>query len=83
MNSGFAQLYVFGAAAAWQMHAVELAREWVAKLSEHPAFNSLQAVRVALMSSYDPVAIGQFEHIMKLLREAGLPAQQGVQPAAA
>jgi tetratricopeptide (TPR) repeat protein len=75
VNSAFAQLYVFGAAAAWQLQAVDQAREWVSKLGEHPAFSSLEAVRVALLPTYAPAAMGQYEHLMRMLGEAGLPAR--------
>lgn len=74
VNPGFAQLYLYGTVAAWRLGAVDLACEWVSKLREQPAFGSLEAVRVALLPTYDTAAMGQYEHIIEMLREAGLPA---------
>jgi DNA-binding winged helix-turn-helix (wHTH) protein/TolB-like protein len=75
VNPGFAQLYLFGMVAAWQLGAVELAREWLSTLRIHPAFCSLEAVRVTMRPTFDPVAIGQLEQLLETLRQAGLPAQ--------
>lgn len=75
VNSGYAQVYMGGVAAAWRLGAVEQAREWVATLRQHPAFCSLEAVRVSIASTFDPAAIGQLEQLLNTLREAGLPAQ--------
>jgi hypothetical protein len=54
---------------------VELAHEWVAALRHHPAFCSLEAVRVTLVNTFDPACIPQLEQWLGTLREAGLPAQ--------
>jgi DNA-binding winged helix-turn-helix (wHTH) protein/tetratricopeptide (TPR) repeat protein len=75
VNPHYGQSYVYGTAAAWQVGAVDAAREWICRLREHPAFSSLEALRVTMLPTYDPAAIGQFEHLMRLLREAGLPAR--------
>ena len=75
VNPGYAQVYLFGTAAAWRLGAVEQAHEWVATLREHPAFCSLEAIRVTVGRTFDPAAIGQLERLLETLREAGLPAQ--------
>jgi DNA-binding winged helix-turn-helix (wHTH) protein/tetratricopeptide (TPR) repeat protein len=75
VNPGYAQLYMFGTAAAWQLGVVDLAHEWVTTLRKHPAFCSLEAVRVTMRPTFDPAAIGQLEQLLETLREAGLPAQ--------
>jgi len=75
VNPDYAQVYLTGAAAAWRLGAVEQAHEWVAKLRQHPAFCSLEAVRETLVRSFDPACIGQLEQWLDTLREAGLPAQ--------
>lgn len=75
VNPSYAQSYLFGTAAAWRLGAIEMAHAWVAKLREHPAFASLHAVRATLLPSYDPVATGQFEDLVRMLGEAGLPAR--------
>ena len=74
VNPGFAQLYLFGTAAAWRLGAQAQAHIWVAVLREHKAFSSLTAVRASLEPTYDPAALGQFEALIGLLRESGLPA---------
>lgn len=73
VNPAHAQVYLFGTAAAWQLGAAEQAHAWVVKLREHKAFSSLAAVRVTLMPTYDPAALGQCEQLIAMLREAGLP----------
>ena len=75
VNSGYAQVYMGGAVAAWRLGAVEQAHEWVATLRQHPAFCSLEAMRVSIGSTFDPAAIGQLEQLLDTLREAGLPAR--------
>lgn len=75
VNPSYGQLYLAGAVAAWRLGAVEQAHEWIAALSQHPAFCSLEAVRVTLVRTYDPTCIGQMERLLDTLREAGLPAQ--------
>ncbi len=75
VNPNYAQVYMSGVAAAWRLGAAEQAHEWVATLRQHPAFCSLEAVRMSLTSSFDPAAIGQLEQLLDTLREAGLPAQ--------
>jgi DNA-binding winged helix-turn-helix (wHTH) protein/tetratricopeptide (TPR) repeat protein len=75
VNPDFAQVYLVGSAAAWRLGAVEQAHEWVAKLRQHPAFCSLEAIRVTLVRTFDPACIGQLEQWLDTLREAGLPAQ--------
>lgn len=75
VNASYGQLYMVGVVAAWRLGAVEQAHEWVATLRGHPAFCSLDAVRVTLTRTYDPAAIGQLEQLVETLREAGLPAQ--------
>jgi tetratricopeptide (TPR) repeat protein len=75
VNPSYGQLYLAGAVAAWRLGAVEQAHEWIAALRQHPAFCSLEAVRVTLVRTYDPTCIGQMEQLLDTLREAGLPAQ--------
>jgi DNA-binding winged helix-turn-helix (wHTH) protein/tetratricopeptide (TPR) repeat protein len=75
VNPDYAQLYIGGVAAAWRLGAVEQAHQWVITLRQHPAFCSLEAVRVSIASTFDPAAIGQLEQLLDTLREAGLPAQ--------
>ncbi len=75
VNPDYAQVYLAGAAAAWRLGSVELAHEWVAKLRQHPAFCSLEAVRLTLVRTFDPSCVPQLEHLLDTLREAGLPAQ--------
>ena len=57
------------------MGAVEQAHEWVATLRQHPAFCSLEAIRVTLARTFDTACIGQLEQLLDMLREAGMPAQ--------
>jgi tetratricopeptide (TPR) repeat protein len=75
VNPSYGQLYLAGAVAAWRLGAAEQAHEWIATLRQHPAFCSLEAVRVTLVRTYDPTCIGQMEQLLDTLREAGLPAQ--------
>ncbi|MDE2367926.1 MAG: winged helix-turn-helix domain-containing protein [Burkholderiales bacterium] len=75
VNPDYAQCYLAGAAAAWRLGAVEQAHEWVATLRRHPAFCSLDAVRVTLERTFDPACIGLLERWLDTLREAGLPTQ--------
>jgi len=75
VNPDYAQVYLAGTAAAWRLGAVEQAHEWVATLRRHPAFCSLEAIRVTLERSFDPACIGQLDALLDTLREAGLPAQ--------
>jgi DNA-binding winged helix-turn-helix (wHTH) protein/TolB-like protein len=75
VNASYGQSYMAGAAAAWRLGAIEQAHEWVATLRQHPAFCSLDAVRVTLVRTFDPACIGQLEQLLDTLREAGLPAQ--------
>ena len=76
VNPGFAQLYVIGTAAAWRLgaEAHTQAHGWVKLLRDHKAFSSVAAVRASQQPLYDPAALGQFEALIGLLREAGLPA---------
>lgn len=73
VNPGYAQLYVTGIAAAWRLGHVEQAHEWVHTLREHPAYCSLEAIRVTTARTFDPAAIGQLHQVLDTLREAGLP----------
>ena len=73
VNPGYAQLYVTGATAAWRLGHVEQAHEWVATLREHPAYCSLEAIRVTTARTFDPAAIGQLHQVLDTLRKAGLP----------
>ena len=75
VNPSYGQVYLVGAVAAWRLGALEQAHEWVTTLHQHPAFCSLEAVRVTLERSFDPTCIGQLEQLLDTLREAGLPAQ--------
>lgn len=75
VNPSYGQLYMAGAVAAWRLGALEQAHEWVITLRQHPAFCSLEAVRVTLARTFDPTCIGQMEQLLDTLREAGLPAQ--------
>ncbi len=75
VNPAHAQLYVIGVAAAWQLGMIQLAQDWLVILRQHPAYCSLEAIRVSMAHIYAPVAIVQFENLMNLLREAGLPEQ--------
>ena len=75
VNPSYGQLFLAGAIAAWRLGAVDQAREWITTLRQHPAFCSLEAVRVTLVRTFDPVAMGQMERLLDTLREAGLPAQ--------
>lgn len=75
VNPSYGQLYMAGAAAAWRLGAVEQAHEWVATLRQHPAFCSLEAIRVTLVRTFDPACIGQMEQLLDTLRAAGLPAE--------
>lgn len=75
VNPSYAQVYLFGTAAAWRLGAVAQANEWVATLRGHKAFATLAAVRVSMVDSYDVAARGQLEQLIEWLREAGLPAQ--------
>ncbi|WP_201492689.1 winged helix-turn-helix domain-containing tetratricopeptide repeat protein [Rubrivivax sp. A210] len=75
VNPSYGQLYMVGAVAAWRLGALEQAHEWVIALRQHPAFCSLQAVRVTLARSFDPACIGQLEQLLDTLGEAGLPQQ--------
>jgi DNA-binding winged helix-turn-helix (wHTH) protein/tetratricopeptide (TPR) repeat protein len=75
VNPSYGQLYMAGAVAAWRLGALEQAHEWVVTLRQHPAFCSLEAVRVTLARSFDPTCIGQLEQLLDTLREVGLPAQ--------
>jgi DNA-binding winged helix-turn-helix (wHTH) protein/tetratricopeptide (TPR) repeat protein len=74
VNPAHSQVYLFATAAAWQLGDVARANAWVLKLREHKAFGSLAAVRVALAPTYAPAQAQQFEQLMDLLRQAGLPA---------
>ncbi len=49
---------------------MEQARDWVATLRQHPAFYSLEAVRVTVLRSFDPAAMGQLDQLLDTLREA-------------
>jgi DNA-binding winged helix-turn-helix (wHTH) protein/tetratricopeptide (TPR) repeat protein len=75
VNPDYAQVYLAGTAAAWRLGAVEQAHEWVAKLRQHPAFCSLEAIRTTLVRTFDPACIGQLTQLLDTLRDAGLPAQ--------
>lgn len=75
VNPAYAQLYVAGTVAAWRLGAQEQAHEWVATLGQHPAFCSLDAIRMTVARTFDPTCIGQLERLLETLREAGLPAQ--------
>ena len=75
VNPSYAQLYMAGAVAAWRLGHTEQAQEWVATLRLHPAFCSLEAIRVSSLRTFDPAAIGQLEQLLDTLRAAGLPAQ--------
>lgn len=74
VNPAFGQLHLFGAAAASCLGDAVQARAWLAGLGAHPAFASLAAVSVTLGPSYDDGARGQFEQLLRWLRQAGLPA---------
>jgi len=43
-------------------------------LRQHPAFRSLEAVRVSAVRTYDPSALRQLEQQLDTLRDAGMPA---------
>jgi hypothetical protein len=73
VNPSYGQLYMVGAVAALRLGALEQAHEWVITLRKHPAFCSLEAVRVTLTYTFDPAAIGQLEQLLQSLHEAGLP----------
>lgn len=74
VNPSYGQVYMVGAVAAWRLGAVEQARQWVATLQrEHPAFSSLAHIRVTYEPTYGPDAIGQLDHLLATLRDAGLP----------
>ena len=75
VNASYGQLYLVGVVAAWRLGAVEQAHEWIITLRQHPAFCSLDAVRVTLIRTFDPAAVGQLEQLLDTLREAGLRAQ--------
>lgn len=75
VNPAFAQLYVRGIPAAWELGAVTLAHEWVAILRQHPAFCSIAAVRTALQPVYDPSALPALDRTLDALAAAGLPAE--------
>jgi TolB-like protein len=75
VNPGYAQLYVTGIAAAWRLGQAEQAQEWVTTLRQHPAYCSLEAIRVTTARTFDPAAIGQLDQVLETLREAGLPEQ--------
>ncbi|OYU78874.1 MAG: hypothetical protein CFE45_29145, partial [Burkholderiales bacterium PBB5] len=75
VNPDYAQVYLAGAAAAWRLGAVEQAHEWVSTLRQHPAFCSLEAIRVTLVRTFDPACIWQLEQLLDTLRGAGLPEQ--------
>jgi DNA-binding winged helix-turn-helix (wHTH) protein/tetratricopeptide (TPR) repeat protein len=75
VNPAYGQLYMVGAVAALRLGALEQAHEWVITLRKHPAFCSLEAVRVTLTCTFDPAAIGQLEHLLQSLHEAGLPEE--------
>lgn len=75
VNPSYGQLYLVGTVAAWRLGALEQAQEWVATLRLHPAFRSLEAVRVTLARTFDPAAIGQLDQLLDTLRDAGLPVQ--------
>jgi tetratricopeptide (TPR) repeat protein len=73
VNPSYGQVYMVGAVAAMRLGALEQAHEWVNTLRKHPAFCSLEAVRVTLSPTFDPAALGQMERLLDTLREAGLP----------
>lgn len=75
VNPSYGQLYLVGTIAAWRLGALEQAHEWVTTLRQHPAFCSLEAIRVTLARSFDPACLGQMEQLLDTLAEAGLPAQ--------
>ena len=75
VNPDHAQTYLFGAPAARQLGTAKQAHDWVQELRKHKAFSSVAAVRVTLGPTYDPAALGQFEELIRLLREAGLPEE--------
>jgi tetratricopeptide (TPR) repeat protein len=75
VNPSYGQLYMVGAVAALRLGALEQAHEWVITLRKHPAFCSLEAVRVTLTPTFDPAAIGQLEQLLQSLHEAGLPEE--------
>ncbi len=74
VNPTYGQLYVAGAVAAWRLGAADLAREWIEMLRQHPAFRSLEAVRISAVRTYDPSALRQLEQQLDTLRDAGMPA---------
>jgi hypothetical protein len=58
-----------------RLGAVEQAHEGVATLRQHPVFCSQRAIRLTLVSTFDPACIRQLEQLLDTLRAAGLPAQ--------
>jgi DNA-binding winged helix-turn-helix (wHTH) protein/tetratricopeptide (TPR) repeat protein len=73
VNPTYAQSYVAGTVANWRLGAVAQAHEWLATLRQHPAFCSLEAIRITLAGTFDPAAMGQLDRLLETLREAGLP----------
>ena len=74
VNPSYGQLYLAGAVAAWRLGAQGVAREWIEVLRQHPAFATLEAVRLTIGPTFDPSALGQLERLLDTLREAGIPA---------
>jgi len=75
VNPTYGQLYLAGTAAAWRLGAVDLAREWIEVLHQHPAYGTLEAARTSIVRTYHPSAFGQMEQLLDTLREAGMPAR--------
>jgi hypothetical protein len=74
VNPSYGQLDLAGAVAAWRLGAQAVAREWIEVLRQHPAFATLEAVRLTIGPTFDPSALGQLERLLDTLREAGIPA---------
>ncbi len=73
VNPHYPLLNLAAAAAAGKLGEPALARHFVNVLRERTASHSLAAVRLRLGHTYDTTARGQFERLVALLREAGLP----------
>ena len=73
LSSSYAPAY--GLLAQSSNRSGQRAEASLATLRQHPAFCSLEAIRVTLVRTFDPACLGLMERLLDTLREAGLPAQ--------
>jgi hypothetical protein len=44
-------------------------------MREQPAYSSLEALRVTMLTTFEPASTAPFERLLDVLRESGLPAR--------